>query len=114
MSDDGNNGEDVTKDDNLFDKLGLSVQYGEVEIGQTYPIYGIITDFLCDVPGEVTVIVNHNIELAMDIEDGEKVTLLKNRAFDPGIFVSTIEQTSPSIKGRCTTAVFGKSQSEIH
>jgi hypothetical protein len=113
MSDNDNNN-DLTKNDNLFDKLGLSVQYGEVEVGQEYPIYGIITDFLCDVPGKVTVMVNHNIELAMDIQDAEKVTLLKNRAFDPGIFVSIIEQTTPTIKGRCTTAVFGKTQTEIH
>jgi hypothetical protein len=107
-------GDDKKDDESLFDRLGLSVKYGEVEVGQTYPIYGMITNFLCDVPGEVTVVVNHNIELAMDIEDDDKIEILKNRTFDPGIFVSTIEQTAPTIKGRCTTAVFGKSQSEIH
>lgn len=110
MSDDDNG----SQNENLFDKLGLTVQFGEVEIGQTYPIYGMITDFLCDVPGAVTVVVNHNIELAMELEDADKIEILKNRVFDPGIFVSTIEQTTPTIKGRCTTAVFGKSQSEMH
>lgn len=114
MSDDENSGNSTQKEENLFDKLGLSVEYGEVEIGQTYPIYGIITNFLCDIPGEVAVVVNHNIELAMDIDAGDKIKILKNRAFEPGIFVSVIEQTTPTIKGRCTTAVFGKSQSEMH
>jgi hypothetical protein len=102
-------------DDNLFDKLGLSVQYGEVEIGQTYPIYGMITEFLCDEIGSVTVIVNHNIELLMSIDDIDKLNILKQRSFDPGIFVSKIEQIEPSIKGICSTVVFGKNgNSEIH
>lgn len=101
--------------ENLFDKLGLSVQYGEVQVGETYPIYGIITEFISEFPGNVVVVVNHNIELCMSIEDDEKLQLLKNRAFDPGIFVSTIDQTEPSIKGTCSTVVFGKSTSgETH
>jgi len=99
----------------IFDKLGLSVQYGEVQIGETYPIYGMITEFVSEIPGNVVVVVNHNIELSMSIEDADKLQILKTRAFDPGIFVSTIDQTEPSIKGTCSTVVFGKSHTgDVH
>ena len=34
------------KEQNFFDKFGLEVTSGDVEIGQTYPIYGMITKVL--------------------------------------------------------------------
>lgn len=100
--------EDDKKPDDLFSKAGLSVEYATVEVGQTYPIYGAITEFLNDTPGSVLVRVNQNIELTMQIEDQEKVDLLKNRAFECGIFVCVIKETGDIVKGDCTTVVFGK------
>jgi hypothetical protein len=96
------------KDDNLFDKLGLSVQYGSVKVGETYPLYGTITKIIDDTPGSVVVLINDHIKLHMNIEDPEKVALLKNRAFDPGIFVCTITKDGENIEADCTTVVFGK------
>ena len=100
--------EDDTTKDNVFNKLGVSVEYGNVEVGQTYPIYGAITEILNDTPGSVVVTVNYNIELNMQIEDVQKIELLKDRAFDVGIFVSTITEVGDTIRGDCTTVVFGK------
>ena len=100
--------EDNTTKDNPLSKLGVSVEYGNVEVGQTYPIYGAITEILNDTPGSVVVTVNYNIQLNMQIEDAEKIELLKDRAFDVGIFVSTITQIGDTIRGDCTTVVFGK------
>lgn len=96
------------KDDNLFDQLGLSVQYGSVKVGETYPLYGAITKILDDTPGRVVVLINDNIQLHMNIEDPDKVALLKNRAFEPGIFVCTITKEGENIEADCTTVVFGK------
>ena len=31
------------KTPNLFDKLKCEVQFGDVEVGTTYPLYGMIT-----------------------------------------------------------------------
>lgn len=100
-------------DSNLFDSLGLSVEYGNVEIGQTYPIYGMITKFINDIPGQVVILVNENIELSLSVDDQEKVAILKARALEPGIFVSTIEQVGDVIKGYCSTVVFGKKQDTL-
>ena len=99
----------------LFDSLGLEVKYGDVEVGHTYPIYGMITEIISDIPGNAVAIINYNIEVKMNVEDANKLNLLKNKSFEPGIFVCTINQVKPSIKGDCTTVVFGKSSiSEMH
>ena len=44
---------DITdsKEPNFFEKFGLEVATGEVEVGQTYPIYGMITKVLDETPG---------------------------------------------------------------
>jgi hypothetical protein len=47
----------------------------------------------------------------MTIPDQEKIDLLKERAFEPGIFVSTVVNKEPKIVVDCSTVVFGKRQS---
>ena len=101
------------KDQNFFEKYGLEVTSGEVEIGQTYPIYGMITEILNDTPGEVVVKINFSITAHMEIPDQEKVDLLKQRSFEPGIFVSTVRSKEEGITVDCSTVVFGKRQ-EFH
>jgi hypothetical protein len=46
----------------------------------------------------------------MTIPDPAKVELLKERAFEPGIFVSTVTLKEPKIEVDCSTVVFGKRQ----
>lgn len=92
----------------FFEKFGLEVSQGEVEIGNTYPIYGMITKLIDDTPGNVIVEINFNIRAHMTIPDHDKVELLKQRAFEPGIFVSTIISKDEGISVDCTTVVFGK------
>jgi hypothetical protein len=46
----------------------------------------------------------------MTIPDVEKVELLKERAFEPGIFVSTVKAKDPKLEVDCSTVVFGKKQ----
>lgn len=98
------------QDPNFFEKFGYEVKFGEVEIGTTYPLYGMITKVLDDTPGKVIVELNFNIRANMSIPDAEKINLLKERAFEPGIFVSTVTQKEPRIEVDCTTVVFGKRQ----
>ena len=47
--------ENTGKEQNFFDKFGLEVTAGDVEIGKTYPIYGMITKILSEAPGQVVV-----------------------------------------------------------
>ena len=95
---------------NFFEKFGCEVQFGDVEIGTTYPLYGMITKIIDDTPGHVVVAINFSIKATMVIPDASKVELLKERAFEPGIFVSTITSKDPKIEVDCSTVVFGKRQ----
>lgn len=104
MQNEGNN------ENNFFEKFGLEVSSGEVQVGQTYPIYGMITKLLSDTPGEVIVELNFSIKAKMSIPDTAKVELLKQRAFEPGIFVSTVVSKDPSVEVDCSTVVFGRKQ----
>lgn len=103
MSDDNN-------ESDFFEKHGLEVQSGEVEVGQTYPIYGMITKIINDTPGSVIVELNFNIQASLSITEQDKVELIKARAFEPGIFVSTVVSKEPFVSVDCTTVIFGKKQ----
>ena len=117
MSDDTKNPEneinELTEDKNLFEDLGLSVQFGDVEVGQAYPIYGVITKFVSEEPGNVIVIINENIEVTMNVAEEDKINVLKNRTFDPGIFVCTITEVDKLIKAECSTVIFGKNNNMV-
>ena len=95
---------------NFFEKFGLEVTAGEVEIGKTYPIYGMITKILDESPGQVMVEINFSIRAKMTIPEKDKIELLKERAFEPGIFVSTVKSKSEGISVDCSTVVFGRRQ----
>lgn len=97
----------------LFDDLGLSIQFSDVTLGQTYPIYGMITKFISDAPGNVIVVINENIEATMNVEDEAKIETLKNRSFESGIFVCTITDAGSPIKADCSTVIFGKNNNAV-
>lgn len=94
----------------FFDKFGLSVSPSEVQIGETYPIYGMITKILSEELGSVIVEINYSIEATLTVAEVEKVNLLKERSFEPGIFVSKVIEKEPKIKVDCNGVVFGKRQ----
>ena len=94
----------------FFDKYGLEVAEGQVEVGSTYPIFGMITGIINDTPGEVVAQINYNITAKMNIPEQEKVELLKERAFETGIFVSKITKKEPQVEVDCQTVIFGKKQ----
>ena len=98
------------KEANFFEKFGLEVASGDVEVNETYPIYGMITKILDDTPGKVMVEINFSIKAHMSIPEEEKIELLKERAFEPGIFVSTILSKAEGITVDCHTVVFGRRQ----
>lgn len=99
------------EEEDLFGKLGLHVAAGEVEIGKTYPIFGMITKLISDEPGNVICEINNSIRAKMNVNDAEKVNVLKERAFESGIFVSTVVAKSPSVEVDCQVVIFGKKQS---
>lgn len=102
-------GKDSGRD--FFDELGLEVTEGEIEVGGTYPIFGMVTAILHESPGQVVAEINHNIRALILVTDPEKIELLKRRAFESGIFVSTVLSKEPSIQVECRTIIFGRPQS---
>ncbi len=97
--------------DNFFEKFGLELTDGEVEVGKTYPIYGMVTNILEEGPTNVVAEINFSIKARMIIPEQEKIELLKERAFEPAIFVSTVLSKGPEgVEVECSTVVFGRKQ----
>lgn len=97
-------------EDNLFEEKGLEIVEGEVSVGETYPIYGMITKIIDESLPDPTVQINFNIQAKLSITDSENFEVLRNRVFEPGIFVSTILEKDPSVKVDCHTVIFGRKQ----
>lgn len=100
--------ENENKAENFFDKFGLQVTSGDVSEGTTYPIYAMITKILSDEVGSVQVELNFNIRANLTISDPDKIETLRERAFEPGIFISTVVNNGTEIEVDCHTIVFGK------
>jgi hypothetical protein len=96
--------------EDFFEKNGLEIEYGEVVVGETYPIYGMITNVISDEPGFVEVEINFTIKAKLNIEE-DNFRIIKSRAFEAGVFVSkikSIDETTGIITVDCSTVVFGK------
>jgi hypothetical protein len=89
------------------------IKYGDVEVGHSYPLYGMITKIIDDRPGRVVAELNYGSIIAeFRIPEADRIELLKARAFEPGIFVSTVKQVTPQIRVECSTVIFGKRNTE--
>lgn len=99
----------MTSED-FFAEHGLKVEAGEVEVGGTYPIYGAITKLISEEPGNVIVELNYSIEAKLHVQDSAKMDIIRQRAFEPGIFISEVITKEPTITVNCSTVLFGKSQ----
>lgn len=95
-------------EENFLNKSGLNVEPNEVEVGNTYPIYGMITNFLSETPGNVVVEINNSIIANLNLPTSEKIELVKQRTFETGIFVSTIISKDEKTFVDCHTVIFGK------
>ena len=86
----------------------VTVKSGDVEVGRSYPLYGMMTNFIDERPGRVVAELNHGqIVAEFAIFDKAAIERLKSRAFDPGIFVATVEQKFPQVRVSCSTVIFG-------
>lgn len=98
----------MSKND-FFQKYNLTVEKGDVEIGRTYPLYGLITDILDDSLDNFTIQISGGVCLRCSLKDEAAIQTIKERAFEPGIFVAEITSVEP-VEGNCSTIVFGKRQ----
>ena len=93
---------------NLLESYGLEVNAGNVEVGKTYPIFAMITRIIDETPGALEVELNFSINAKMNVPDDTKIELLKERAFEPGIFVAKVLSNEAAIEVDCQTVIFGK------
>lgn len=96
--------------EDFFEKYGLEIVNNNIEVGEVYPLYGIITKFLSEEVGNILVEINYSIEAKMSIDDLNKLNILKERAFEPAIFISKVVEKEPKIIVDCSTIVFGRKQ----
>ena len=104
--------ENIESEDSIgtIDELGVKITKGNVEVGNVYPIFGMITNIEEGESGEVIAEINYNIKANMLISDASKVEVLRTRAFETGIFVSKVISKEPCVVVECQAVVFGKSQ----
>lgn len=90
----------------------LFVKTDEIVEGETYPLYGMITKFLDETLNNVVVEINNQYKAVLRIPEQKNIELLKERAFDPGVFVSKVISKHPVLLVEVSTVVFGKRNSE--
>ena len=73
-------------------------------LGQTYSISGMITAVKQDESGRIEIEINN--ELKANINDFEELETLKSKAFEQGVFLSTVISTTPSIELECEAVFF--------
>lgn len=106
--------EALEKTNDFFGEHGLELEYNKVEIGKKYPIYGMITAIISEDPFKVQI--NYNIEATLLLSnDPEKISIIKDRILEPGIFVTEINnvidnENEYKVFGTVTVVVFGKKQ----
>ena len=98
------------KEKNLFEELGLQVTQGQVKVGSTYPIFGMITQLTSDDEGKVIAEINHHIQAKMNISDESRLEMLRGKAFETGIFISTVVSVEPTLQVECQAVIFGRNQ----
>jgi len=107
----------MTNDKEDTPELPLKIIMETCEVGKTYPLYGMITAIESEYP-DVIVIVNRDLRLTLLIpaDDPTKLNIIKDRVFEPGIFITTITKMEKDInqeyriEGDVQTVVFGKKQ----
>ena len=78
--------------------------------GKTYPVYGLISKIIDETLGSVVVELNFSIEVKMNVWTPENLEVLKERAFDPGIFVVRVLSCEEDLSMECESVIFGRRQ----
>jgi hypothetical protein len=88
------------------------VKLSDIKVGCTYPFYGAVTEIARIGSNEVRLCVGKQIRLTAFIPDANNYETVKQRAFDPGIFIATVTTLGPdgTVFADCQTMVFGRRQ----
>jgi len=92
------------------DSVQLEVKHQKVSVGNTYPIFGMITGIKDETLGSVIAEINHHITAKLKVDTQESLNVIKQKVFETGIFVSTILAIEPELEVDCKAVIFGKNQ----
>ncbi len=93
------------------DELAFEVAPCELLVGHTYPILGTITKLDDGMPGRIIAKINNHITAVIPVTDQKSIDILKEKAFETGVFVSKVTALLPEIEVECFAVIFGKSPS---
>jgi hypothetical protein len=99
-----------------FHELGMEIVEGQPKVGDTVPMYGMITNILAETENNLVVEVNYNIKLTINNSTKENIQIVKERIFEPGIFIVTITNffqdkiQSHAYEAISKTVIFGRRQ----
>lgn len=79
-----------------------------LKIGQTYPIEGMITDVTLSKLGAIEIEINKHILARLWNSDKNDVEFLKAKAFEPGVFLSTVTAIEPRLELDCQAVFFNE------
>lgn len=85
-----------------------NVDLNDVVVGGVYPIYGAITDIIEEHEDCVLLQINTNIDATVILDHPGKINFLKERAFEPAIFIAKIVSKGERISVDCQKVVFNK------
>ena len=92
-----------------LDEIGLEVTTIQPKIGDKLPIYGMITKILSETETGLVVELNYNLKLTINDATLEKIKIIKERIFEPGIFISEITRiTDNQYEATSITVIFGQ------
>lgn len=91
---------------------GVELDLVSPEVGKIYPIYGMITDVLFEDELGMVVEINGKIEAHINLPKKDSIETLKEKAFETGVFVSTVIECEPELIVECTQVIFGNSYSK--
>ena len=83
------------------------IQECPMVVGETYPLYGMITEIVSQEPGKMIAKINNNINAVFQLNDTAMIEKLKERAFEPGIFVAKVVTNYPLYMVSVDTVIFG-------
>lgn len=89
---------------------GIKVVSAQVSVGGVYPIFGMITEMISDDPEHIIARINNNIKAHIITSERKNIDVLKQKAFETGVFVVKVTSVEPEIEVECKAVIFGKSQ----
>lgn len=90
--------------------LAVAISSSKLAVGSTYPILGAITKVFLNESGEFIAVINDNVFAKISLSEEKEIQLLKQKAFETGIFICTVLAIGQQLEVECQAAIFGQTK----